>query len=62
MVGWRALDYKERRRQRRRNHIAKDLASGKYRQRVIPMRRRIDNDDGSFFFEEDYYVDQENDD
>lgn len=60
MVGMNRYDPKDRRRQRRRNHVAKDLGSGKYRQRVIPSRRRVDNPDGSFFFMEEYYSDWNN--
>jgi hypothetical protein len=31
---------KDRRLQRRRNHIARDLATSKYRQQVLPDRKR----------------------
>ncbi len=42
MSGLNKYDEKLKREQRRRNHIAKDLASAKYRQRVIP--RKYDDD------------------
>lgn len=32
-------DGKDRRRQRLRNHVAKDLGSPKYRQRVMPCKK-----------------------
>ena len=53
---------KERRLQRRRNFIARDLMSNKYRQQVMPNRRRIDNEDGSYFFQDRYYDEDETDD
>ena len=52
---------KERRKQRRQyehNHIAQDLDTPKYRQRVIPNRKRIDNDDGSFYLADRYYEEE----
>lgn len=46
---------KDRRRQRLRNHIARDLMSPKYRQRVVPMDRKrkdSENNDGTYWFED----------
>jgi len=40
MVGMSKLDLKDRRRQRRRNHVAKDLKTDKYRQKIIPSKRQ----------------------
>ena len=40
MTGLNKYDEKLKRRERRRNHIARDLSSNLYRQRVIPDRRR----------------------
>lgn len=40
MTGWRGLEYKERRKQRRRNHILKDLNKSKYHQRIIPNKKK----------------------
>ncbi len=40
MVGINKYSEKERREQRRRNHIAKDLWSGKFQQQVIPSQRK----------------------
>lgn len=34
--GMNNFELKDRRRQRRRNHIAKDLKTEKYRQRIVP--------------------------
>lgn len=55
MPGINKYNEKDRRRQRRQNVVAKDLASGKYYQRVINGRKRIDNEDRDdyFFVEED---------
>lgn len=55
MVGLNKFDSKDKKRQRLRNHIARDLASSKYRQRVVPDRKRIEseNDDGTYWFEDD---------
>jgi hypothetical protein len=62
VTGLNKFSEKDRRRQRRsfkdvkeRNPIAKDLGSAKYRQRTVPNKRRIDNEDGSFYFQERYY-------
>lgn len=40
MVGINKYSEKERREQRRRNHIARDLKTNKYHQRVIPDGRK----------------------
>lgn len=60
MVGLNKLDGKDRRRHRLKNHVAKDLMSAKYRQRVVPSRKRIDseNNDGTYWFEDEYYDDE----
>lgn len=39
------LPDKDRRRERRKNHILKDLRSGKYFQRVIPSKNRKKQDE-----------------
>lgn len=61
MVGINKYTDKERRKQRRsfqvRNMIAKDLHSPKYRQRIIE-RKRVDNEDGTYWFEEQYLDDE----
>lgn len=61
MTGWRGLQYKERRRERRKerrqrskrpNHVAKDLMSPKYKQRVVPSKKKdkyIDRYDEEFY-------------
>lgn len=54
MTGLNKYDQKEKRKQRLRNHIAKDLASPKYRQRILE-RKRTDNEDGSYYFADRYY-------
>ncbi len=61
MVGLSKFDGKDKRRQRRayqRNHIAQDLHSPKYRQRV-KERKRIDDDNGNYYFRERYYDEEE---
>lgn len=40
MSGMSAFDRKEKRKQRRRNHIAKDLATPKYKQRRVENKKR----------------------
>ena len=55
MTGLNKFDEKERRKQRRRNHIARDLALPKYHQRVIPDKRRADR----FYEEEIEYHDND---
>lgn len=40
MTGINKYSEKERREQRRRNHIARDLWSGKYPQQVVPNQRK----------------------
>lgn len=58
MVGLHKFSDKDKRAQRRRNHIARDLLTPKYRQRIVPDRKRVDNDvDGTFYFDERYYED-----
>lgn len=42
MTGINRFDGKDKRRERMRNHMAKDLASTKYRQRVVPNRKHRD--------------------
>lgn len=59
MVGLNKFDEKNKREQRRRNHVARDLATSKYHQRIIPDKKRIDNADGTFYFDERYYEDDE---
>lgn len=59
MVGLNKFDIKKKREQRRRNHVARDLATSKYRQRVVPDKKRLDNEDGTFFLSERYYDDGE---
>lgn len=61
MTGLNKFDNKDKRRQRLKNHIAKDLASSKYRQRVMPSRKRIEseNEDGSYYFQDRYYDDED---
>lgn len=38
MTGMQSFGRKQKREQRRRNHIAKDLAHPKYRQRVVKVK------------------------
>lgn len=48
-------DGKDKRRQRMRNHIAKDLQSTKYRQQVMPDRKKkyiLDENEGYYFDDE----------
>lgn len=51
MTGINKYDAKDRRRQRRRNHIARDLGSSKYYQRIVPGRKRkwINSEDEGFY-------------
>lgn len=59
MTGLNKFSDKDRRRQRRsfqRNHIAHDLGSPKYHQR-IKERKRVDDDEGYYFVEP--YLDDE---
>lgn len=58
MVGLHKFTDKEKREQRRRNHVARDLAIPKDHQRVIPDRKRVDNDDGTFYLDERYFEDE----
>lgn len=57
MTGLSKYEGKDRRRQRLRNHVARDLYTPKYRQRIVPDRKRIDNEDGSYYFEDSRYLD-----
>ena len=57
MVGLHKFEGKNKREQRRRNHVARDLLTPKYRQRIVPDRKRIDNEDGSYYLDERYYED-----
>lgn len=62
MVGINKYDDKSRRRERRRNHIARDLALSKYHQRIIPSARRIrkiNTEDDDVFYEDVRYDDTE---
>ena len=40
MVGINKYEGKDRRRQRLRNHVARDLRDPKFRQRVVPDKRK----------------------
>ncbi len=56
MTGINRFDDKNKRRQRRRNHIARDLGSTKYRQRVIwPDRKRKQIEGDGVFYEDVRY-------
>lgn len=57
MTGLNKFDAKDKRKQRRRNSIAHDLGSPKYRQRVIE-RKRIESGDDSYFFADRFYEDE----
>lgn len=57
MSGLSKYDGKDKRRQRMRNHIARDLRTSKYQPRVVPDKKRIDNEDGSYYFEDYQYLD-----
>lgn len=59
MTGLNKFDEKNKREQRRRNHVARDLLTPKYHQRVVPDRKRIDNEDGSCYFVERYLDEDE---
>ncbi len=65
MVGIGKLEGKDKRRERSRNHIAKDLKTDKYHQRVVPDGRRkkyiyVNGDhEDEHFFEEVYYDDDQ---
>lgn len=45
MPGMQSYDRKQRREQRRRNHVALDLGSPKYRQRVKESKKKKDKFD-----------------
>lgn len=55
MTGWRGLEYKERRRARRRNHIVKDLHKDKYHQRVIPSKNKMKAKYNQYYDEDEDY-------
>ena len=50
------LPEKDRRRERRRNHYARDLGERKYHQRVVPNKRKDDDrfDDYDWGWDNDY--------
>jgi hypothetical protein len=54
MVSPKRLPEKERRKVRRQNHIAKDLGGDKYRQRVIPNKRKKEKYKDNYYDGEDY--------
>lgn len=57
MVGINKYDEKERREQRRRNHIARDLIGSKYHQRILPNKERkrkwLNTEDEGYYDEDD---------
>lgn len=57
MVGMSKLSDKEKREQRRRNHVARDLATPKYHQRIIE-RKRVEDEEGNRFFADRYHEDE----
>lgn len=59
MVGLHKFEGKEKREQRRRNHVARDLLTPKYHQRVVPDKKRIDNEDGTYYLVERYFDEDE---
>jgi hypothetical protein len=53
MSGMNRYEGKDRRRERMRNHIAKDLRQGpKYAQRIVPSKRRRDENDD--YYQQEY--------
>lgn len=56
MTGIRSFEPKERRKVRRRNHVAKDLLSTKYRQRIREVKPK---EDTSWKADVDDYYDKE---
>jgi len=52
VTGMQRLSYKERRKARRQNHIAKDLGHPKYKQRVVRSKKKDVR--GTEFDEEEY--------
>lgn len=60
LTGLQKFGDKGRRKQRRSNHIAKDLMTPKYRQRTIE-RKRIENEKGDLYFGDRYYNDEGDD-
>lgn len=61
MPGLKKFGDKEKRKQRRNNHIARDLMTPKYRQRTVE-RKRIEDEDGNVHFRNRYPEDNEDDD
>jgi len=60
MSGLSKYEGKDRRRMRMRNHIAKDLRQGsKYGQRIVPGRKRYEDEEGNLYFS-DVYIGEEN--
>lgn len=57
MSGLNKFDAKDKRRQRLHNHIAKDLASPKYHQRIVE-RKRYESEDGNVYFVDQYEEDE----
>ena len=55
MTGMSRFEYKDRRKERRRNHIAKDLRTPKYDQRVVPSgrTRKWLNTEDEVYFDDD---------
>lgn len=51
--GIRAYELKKRREIRRRNHIAYDLGSPKYRQRIIPSKRKMKEVEADDWFDDE---------
>jgi hypothetical protein len=52
---------KDKRRQRMRNHIAKDLRENKFRQRVVPDRKKkflLEENEG-YYFQDEYETEDE---
>lgn len=51
MTGMNKYDEKNKRRMRRRNHIARDLRQNKYRQRIKPTKKKNEDwdEDDEYF-------------
>lgn len=60
MTGLKKFDGKERRKQRRNNHIAKDLMSPKYRQRIVE-KKRVEDEFGNYYLQDRYLEDDDDD-
>lgn len=58
MSGINKYDEKTKRQQRRRNHVAHDLGSAKYRPRVVERKRIEDEETGTYFFADRYHEDE----